>query len=177
VAYLGRINWKKGLDRLIRAWAHVGGADLVVAGNDEDGYRPTLDQLAAAEGVAERVRFVGVLDEEQKWALLRAAELLVLPSYGENFGNVVLEAMAVGCPVIVTADVGLADAVQRSGAGVVTDGEPEALGCTINRLLEDAPGRAAMGRRGRAIVQDRYTWGAVAAQMEVAYESLLEARG
>ena len=114
VLFLGRINWKKGLDRLIPAFSRVPRATLVVAGNDEDNYRPELDQLARRCGVRERVHFVGPVHRTDKAALLRKAKLLVLPSYSENFGNVVLEAMAAGCPVVVTPEVGAASIVERS---------------------------------------------------------------
>ena len=74
--------------------------------------RPELEALARRNGVADRVRFLGPAHDERKWALLAQARMLVLPSYSENFGNVVLEAMASGCPVIVTPEVGIAP---RSG--------------------------------------------------------------
>src|SRR5262249_31868623 len=84
--FLGRINWKKGLDRLIEAMRLLPEARLTVAGNDEENYRATLPP-------AENVRFVGPVSGEAKDDLLRSAAVLVLPSYSENFGNVVLEAM------------------------------------------------------------------------------------
>ena len=96
VLFLGRLNWKKGLDRLIPAMQQVTNADLLIAGNDEENYRPELEALARRCGVADRVCFLGPVDGEKKWELLSSAELLALPSYSENFGNVVLEAMAVG---------------------------------------------------------------------------------
>ena len=111
VLYLGRINWKKGLDRLIAAMARVERMDLVVAGYDDDQYRETLLSLADRLGIAHKIQFIGAVTGTRKWALLRQAGMLVLPSYSENFGMVVLEAMAVGCPVVVTSEVGLAAAV------------------------------------------------------------------
>ena len=67
--------------------------------------------------MAERICFLGPVDGEKKWELLTSAELLALPSYSENFGNVVLEAMAVGCAVVVTPEVGLASVVREVGCG------------------------------------------------------------
>jgi len=93
----------------------------------------------------------------------------VLPSYSENFGNVVLEAMAVGTPVVVTPEVGLASEVESSGAGVVTSGDPPSLAAALRALLGDRAKREAMGRAGRAAVEARYSWDRVAAQMEEAY--------
>ena len=62
---------------------------------------------------SDRVRFLGPVHGEKKWALLSSAHILALPSYSENFGNVVLEAMAVGCAVIVTPEVGMASVVHE----------------------------------------------------------------
>src|SRR5213078_2831497 len=97
----------KGLDRLIEAMRLLPEARLIIAGNDEENYRATLPS-------AENVRFVGAVGGEAKDELLRRAAALVLPSYSENFGNVVLEAMAVGTPVVVTPEVGLAEEVEQA---------------------------------------------------------------
>ena len=78
VLFLGRINWKKGLDRLIPALSRVPRATLVLAGNDEENYRPVLERLALRSGVGERIRFVGSVYGANKAALLSKAKLLVL---------------------------------------------------------------------------------------------------
>src|SRR5205823_5016921 len=112
VLFLGRISWKKGLDRLLQAMA-LTALPLVVAGNDDEDYWPGMARLAETLRIAPRVHYVGRVDGARKESLLRRAALLVLPSYSENFGNVVLEAMAVGTPVIVTPEVGLAAAIEE----------------------------------------------------------------
>jgi glycosyltransferase involved in cell wall biosynthesis len=171
VLFLGRINWKKGLDRLIEAMAHAPGVRLIVAGNDEEGYQPALASIAQRHGVSDRVTFTGPVHGADKTALINGARALVLPSYSENFGNVVLEAMAAGRPVIVSREVGLADLVGESGGGRVTDGAPEQLGDAIVELSNDVRAGDAMGQRGRAAAA-RYSWHSVAAQMETLYESI-----
>ena len=174
--FLGRINWKKGLDRLIRALAHAPGVRLVLAGNDEEGYRAALDRLAAEVGVAERITYTGSVDGADKARLLKSARLLVLPSYSENFGNVVLEAMAAATPVIVTPEVGVADLVRESGTGLVVDGEPFQLGDALQRLWDDGERRAAMGGRGPAWALEHCSWDAVAARMEQLYTRVTAGR-
>ena len=173
--YLGRINWKKGLDRLFRALSLAPHTRLVIAGNDEDHYRQTLDPIAAAHGVTSRIVFVGSVTGGDKTALLRHADLLVLPSYSENFGNVVLEAMAAGRPVIVTPEVGVADLVRDSGAGLVANGDAASLGGALARLTGDLALRELMGERGRSAAA-RFTWDAVAAQMETLYARITARR-
>ncbi len=169
--YLGRLSWKKGLDRLIPSLARVPGAVLAVAGNDEEGIRPQLEALSREAGVAGRVRFLGPVDGADKAALLHGCAALVLPSYSENFGNSVLEAMAAGRPVAVTPEVGLAGVVREERAGIVTDGDPALLGDALCELLA-SPDREAMGRRGADAASRRFGWPAVAAQMEAVYRVL-----
>lgn len=169
VLFLGRLSWKKGLDRLIPALARVPGAELVVAGNDEEGLCPELERLAERHGVTGRVRFPGPVHGEAKSALLRGAAVVVLPSRSENFGNVVLEAMAAGRPVVVTPEVGLADAVREEQAGLVVAGDPESLGSALAELLADPESAEAMGRRGAEAARRRFGWDAVAGRMEEVY--------
>lgn len=174
--FLSRISWKKGLDRLIKAWKWVDELQLVIAGNDDENYRPTLQALAEQSGVASRVHFVGAAEDAHKWALYENAELFVLPSYSENFGNVVAEAMAMSCPVVVTPEVGLAQLVRDSGAGVVTSGEPAAFAKAINDLNADTVGRRRMGKLGHLAAKERLSWDAIAAQMAQAYARAALAR-
>ncbi len=171
--FVGRINWKKGLDRLIAALPFIPGCRVVIAGNDEEHLTAKLEAQAAEAGVRERIAFVGPVYGEDKAALLSRALLLVLPSYSENFGNVVIEAMAAGCPVVVTPEVGAADMVRESAAGAVLAGDPAILGEGIRRLISDPVGLERMGARGRDFVQHGYTWDAVSGQMEEAYASVV----
>lgn len=161
ILYLGRINWKKGLDRLVGAVADIEHAHLVVAGKDDEHYLDTLPRH-------ERVTFAGEVHGAEKERLLSTAAMLVLPSMSENFGNAVLEAMAHATPVIVTPGVGLAADVEAAGAGIVTE---TGLRDAIERLLGDDALRDAMGRRGRALAESRFGWERVAAEMEALYAS------
>jgi glycosyltransferase involved in cell wall biosynthesis len=161
--FLGRLSWKKGLDRLIPALAEVPGALLAVAGNDEEGLSPKLERLA---GGSSRVRFLGAVHGADKAALLHRAAALVLPSRSENFGNVVLEAWAAGRPVAVTPEVGLAGTVRETGAGIVMDGD---LGQDLANLLSAPTRLDEMGRRGAEAARERFGWPAVAREMEEVY--------
>ena len=174
--FLGRVSWKKGVDRLIAALPHAPHVKLVVAGVDDEDLVPRLERQAAAIGVADRVRFIGAVEGADKAALLSRATALALTSYSENFGNVVVEAMAAGLPVIVTPEVGLAPFVAASGAGMVVEGGPLDLGGAVVRLMSDASVRLDMGRRGRDAAARHFTWSGVAAQMEAAYQSILQAK-
>jgi glycosyltransferase involved in cell wall biosynthesis len=176
VLFLGRLSWKKGLDRLLTAFTRVNGVQLVIAGNDEEGYRSTLERQAQDLGISGRITFTGAVHGADKWALLHGAQLLVLPSYSENFGNVVIEAMAAGRPVVVTPEVGLAPAVSAIGAGLVAEGDAVELGGAITFLVNDAERRLDMGARGKSAVINRFSWAAVAGQMESLYASVTAGR-
>ncbi len=176
VLFLGRINWKKGLDRLIRAWKLVPEVKLVIAGNDEESYQGRLERLADDIGVAERIRFIGMVEGEEKWRLLRQAALFVLPSYSENFGIAVLEAMLMGCPVVVTPEIGIAESVSASNAGVVAAGDPACFAAAVTELLRDRERRLEMGSSGRRLASSSYAWSGIARQMVAGYESIVEKR-
>lgn len=171
--FLGRVNWKKGVDRLLAALPEVPEARLVIAGNDEDGYERQLRALADRYGVASRVDFRGPVYGAEKQLLLEQADLFVLPSYSENFGNAVLEALAASLPVVVTKEVGLAESIEAASAGVVTDGSPARLATTLRGLLSDPQRLREMGRRGCRLVREHFSWDSVAARMEEVMREVL----
>lgn len=168
ILYFGRVNWEKGLDRLLRAWVDVPDWRLVIAGNDEENYLSALKKVADESDVSDRVLFIPrSISGADKEALLQSASLLVLPSYSENFGNVVPEAMVRGVPVVVTEEVGAKDVVKASGGGIVVSAEK--LGVSINELLMGVDGRKDMGLEGKEWVEANLTWDIVATQMERRY--------
>ena len=173
VLFLGRINWKKGLDRLIPAMAKLPEADLLIAGNDDENYSGRLMARARELGVEKRVIFTGPIYGAAKAEIYRKAAVFVLPSYSENFGNVVLEAMLEGCPVVVTPEVGAANIVRQSGGGVIAEGDPESLAAAMRRLLGDAVLRDEMGRNGQKHMREKYSWDAVGRLMLDVYGKIL----
>ena len=165
---------EKGLDRLIEALQHVPDVRLLMAGNDDENLVPKLTSQAEALGLLGRVDFLGHLSGERKRALLQNAEMLVLPSHHENFGNVVLEAMSESCPVVVTQSVGAAKVVLKANAGLVVKGNADSLADAIRQLKADPARRAEMGRRGARIVSEEYGWDTIASTMFRAYQEILE---
>jgi glycosyltransferase involved in cell wall biosynthesis len=171
--FLSRVNRKKGLDRLIRAWKWVPQLALIIAGNDDEGILPVLKALALSEGVSDRLTFLGPVSDEHKWALYENAVMFILPSYSENFGNVVAEAMAMACPVVITPDVGLAKLVREVGCGIITPGEPRNLAQAVTDLQQDELQRKRLGVLGRQAAIERLSWAGVATQMEAEYYRIL----
>ena len=173
ILFLGRISWKKGLDRLMRAVSRVDNVKLVISGPDDENYMDVLRRLGSELGVSSRVVYTGAVAGATKCWLLKSARFLSLPSYSENFGNVVAEAMGVGCPVVVTPEVGISRDVESFDAGIVVPGDPEALAAQFKRLLADPPLCLRMGENGRRLVEARYTWSAIAQEMERWYERIV----
>src|SRR4029077_5769437 len=138
--FLGRLSWKKGLERLLSAFATTTHGALVIAGTDDEGLSARLRVLATKLDIAGRVailpRTVLGADKEH---LYRNAHLFVLPSFSENFGNTIVEAMSYGIPAIVTSEVGSAEIVRQGGGGIVVSGETKSMGDAIQKLLTNGP--------------------------------------
>jgi glycosyltransferase involved in cell wall biosynthesis len=155
--------------RLLRAFARTPTGILAIVGTDDENFAPQLVKLASDLRIADRVRILPrTVIGPEKERLFAAAQLFVLPSYSENFGNTVLEAMRRGVPAVVTPEVG-GSRVQKSGAGVVVAGEPEPLSSAIRLLTADVGLARSMGEAGRH-ASAHLTSDHVAAQMEDLYK-------
>jgi glycosyltransferase involved in cell wall biosynthesis len=173
VLFLGRLSWKKGLDRLLRAFACTKAGKLAIVGTDDEGLAPQLLKLAKSLRIRDRVRILPrTVIGFEKERLFSAAGLFVLSSYSENFGNTVLEAMLRRVPVIVTPEVGAADIVRESGGGLVVAGEPIPLGTAICRLTSNVELARSMGEAGQRHAMAHHSWANIGAGMEDLYKSL-----
>ncbi len=173
--FFGRLSWKKGLERLLRAFAGTAEGALIVAGTDDEGLSHGLRRLAAELGISERVRILArTITGADKAALYAQARMFVLASYSENFGNAVLEALAAGVPVVVTPEVGAAEIVSRAGGGAIVSGAPESLGPAIAHFMGDALHARSAGEAGRAYVRKNCSWQGAAEKMETLYRKLAQ---
>lgn len=137
LAFAGRLTPQKSLGVALEALAQVDGVELVLAG--DGGERATLESRAAELGLGNRVRFLGAQPRERALELLRAADASILSSSWENFPHAVVEALAVGTPVISTATGGVAEVVSDEVNGLlVPPGDADALAGAIRRYFEDA---------------------------------------
>lgn len=144
VLYLGRVEPKKSPDLLIGAFAQwrktsSSGANpvLAISGPESDrGYSARLKSLTSALNIVEAVRFTGPLYSERKWSAYRDADVFVLPSQNENFGNSVAEAMTCGTPVIVTDQCGIAPFIEGR-AGLVVRHDLDSIADALKVLLEN----------------------------------------
>jgi len=179
VLFLGRLVSKKSPDLMLRAfsqWSRRGngsrGSVLVMAGPDEgDGFRQRLESIAAQMGLHGRVLFTGPLYGDAKWAAYRDADVFVLPSQNENFGNTAAEAVACGTPVLVTDRCGIAPIVNQR-AGLVVPHDCSALESGLAQILDD-PALAAHLRGGCELVASSMSWAEPLDQMETLYQELI----
>lgn len=175
ILFLGRLDPKKSPDLLLDAYSlwrrethHAVDSVLVFAGPAEDsGYSSRLKSLAAASGIGASVLFTGPLYDDAKWAAYQDADVFVLPSQNENFGNSAAEAMVCGTPVIVTDQCGIAPIVDGR-AGLVVRHDARAVSGVLGILLAN-PGLAAQFRDACPGVVRGLSWEQPLSEMEAVY--------
>jgi glycosyltransferase involved in cell wall biosynthesis len=178
VLMLSRLHRKKGVELLLPAFLSLVGrpefADwkLVLAGDGEPEYVSSLHRLVHSHGGEGSVVFAGWVEGPRKTAMLQRAALLALPSYQENFGLCVVEALACGVPVLISPHVNLASEIEAAGAGWVTPSDTEALERTLAETFGDPQARTRRGAIGRELVSRRFTWDAVSQQLSALYNSI-----
>jgi glycosyltransferase involved in cell wall biosynthesis len=173
---LGRLAEKKGLDRLIAAFARIApdvpDCRLVLAGPDDDGLEPSLRRLAAQAGVADRVHSPGMLTGEAKLSALAAATVWALPSHTENFGVAVVEALAAGVPTVISPAVNISPDLERARAALVAENSVDAFAFALRRLLDDDVERRRLAEAGPLFAK-RYGRRAVGKQLADVYDQLV----
>jgi glycosyltransferase involved in cell wall biosynthesis len=176
ILFLGRLSAKKSPDLLLQAFAELSVRSsgirmtLVFAGPDEGGVKSELEQMATQLGVRTKIQFAGPIFGETKWSAYRDADVFVLPSQNENFGNTAAEAVAAGTPVIVTEQCGIAPLLADE-AGLVVRHEVVSLSSALGRVLNEAELRTRLSA-GCAVVRSRLGWDEPVRDMEALYATL-----
>ena len=172
--YLGRLHVKKGLENLLEAWSMVRPADwsLAIAGIDEGGYQRRLEARAAELGITETVEFIGPVFGAAKWRFLASGHAFVHPSFSENFGIAVAEAMVIGLPVIATEGTPWALLAERQ-LGWWVQPTPAALAGALREMTSLPRNRLrAMGSEARAYAMAAFAWPAIGRSMADCYDWL-----
>lgn len=172
VLFLGRLSPVKNLEQFLEAFARVrsAGTTLALVGPAEPEYEARLRSLAGQLGIAGDVAFAGALYDEEKLSALAAADLFVMPSLIESYGNAVAEAVAAGLPVLLTDTCGIAPAIhERAGLAVPLGVESLAQGLVT--ML--APAERARLTARRADVVSQLSWSEPLRQMDEIYRSLV----
>jgi glycosyltransferase involved in cell wall biosynthesis len=178
VLFMSRIHPVKNLLGLVAGWralppAVAHGWRLVIAGPDEAGHGQEIATLVRQLGLQESVMLIGPVNEDQKGAIYRSSDVFVLPSFSENFGLVVAEAMAYALPVIATTGTPWRE-LQLRGCGWWVGTDPRSLaGALEEAICSTIEKRRAMGEVGRTYVQEEFSWDRIAASTIALYEWLL----
>ena len=200
ILFLSRINWKKGMDILVKAYSMIAkerdDVHLLIVGNDEEGYGEKVKGWIRAYGLGikdygvkeqagvrsqeskngspeERVTFTGMLTGKEKIEAFAGSDIFVLPSYSENFGMAVIEAMACGVPMVISNKVGIYREVEKNKAGIVVDTDAESLYRGMKLLLENPELRKEIVANGTEMVEEHYDINKVAERMIEAYKVIL----
>lgn len=169
VLFLARLDWTKGLDLAIEAVRLHPNATLFIAGHDQIGMRAQfVSHLRRADGSICGL-FLGPLDGIDKWALLSGADVLLAPSVSESFGMSVVEALAVGTPVITTPGVGAKTIVEEIDAGCVVERTTQALAHALAEQLASPGRRLHFSQKARTVMAEKYGWESIAKQMTALY--------
>ncbi len=177
--FVGRMTLTKGVLELIEAWAQLKPngwqCELVytTASASERAYEAKVKARVAALGMEEQFRFTGSLSDDAKWDAYRRADFFVLPTYSENFGIVIAEALYAGLPVITTKGAPWAELEERDCGKWIDVGVKPLAEALREMMAKSDAERAAMGARGCLLVMERYLWEGIAKTMREKYEELV----
>ncbi|AFZ27940.1 glycosyltransferase [Cylindrospermum stagnale PCC 7417] len=175
ILFLSRLHPKKGLEYLIPALGKLTHHrfTFVLAGSGSKEYVAEIESLLISTGIRSRTHFAGFVAGETKNLFLQGSDLFALTSHAENFGLSVLEALAVGVPVLLTSGVALASIVQQHQLGYIAELDVLAIASALEHYLSHPQETKEMCDRARQVVMENYTWERVAQEMIVVYEKII----
>ncbi|MEA5496571.1 hormogonium polysaccharide biosynthesis glycosyltransferase HpsP [Limnoraphis robusta] len=182
ILFMSRIEPKKGLNLLIPALERVLAAghrfQFVLAGSNpqDPAYEAQIQTQIQQSSLAEYTTITGFVTGEEKARLLQTADLFVLPSYYENFGIAVAEAMVAGIPVVISDGVQIWEQVKQAEAGWVSECEELEIATLIGSALQNQQERQRRGRNAKQFALQQYSWDAIAQQTILAYQQILDGR-
>jgi glycosyltransferase involved in cell wall biosynthesis len=178
VLYLGGLMAGRGLEQLVEAIGLARSSELVLLGDGP--LASDLLRRAAVSGAADRVHLLGPVPPKDVIGYASSADVGVSPilpaslSYRYSLPNKLFQYMAAGLPVVASDFPQVREVVEGARCGLVVDARrPEAIAAAIQRLADDPDEARAMGRRGRAAVEERYNWPVAAAALRTAYAGLM----
>jgi glycosyltransferase involved in cell wall biosynthesis len=169
--YIGRLHPKKGIENLLQALKNMNdwSISLRICGSGDSAYSQHLQRLIQQLGLKGCIEFDGHVDGEKKTQSFMNSDACVVPSFTENFGMVVAEALAHGIPVIASKGTPWRD-IEKHGCGLWVDNSPESLAEAIGQIKSAS--LSEMGQRGRKWMNENYSWSKVAAQVFFSYRSV-----
>lgn len=176
VLFLSRVQRKKGLFNLVEAWSRIRREEwqLVIAGPSQEGHAEEILSRVKELGVEESVKIVGPVFGSKKDEIYASADIFVLPTFSENFGSVVIEALSFGLPVITTKGAPWRELEERKCGWWIEIGVKPLELALQEAMSLSVDERFDMGRRGLSLVREKYSWQSVAQRMLSAYEKLVQ---
>jgi glycosyltransferase involved in cell wall biosynthesis len=154
VIFLSRIHPKKGIELLMKAISRMDERPVLqIAGTGEEKYIQKLKQKAKDMGIAEHIQWLGWQDRDEKFETLMQADLFALTSYNENFGNVVIEALHVGTPVLISDKIGLCTFVKDHEFGWICKPDIKQIQSKLTAAIRDTATRNDIGKSAPLIMQ------------------------
>lgn len=176
ILFLSRLHHKKRPELLLESLSLVQAKGhhfhLILAGSGTPDYLAHLKNLTASLGLAHAVSFPGLVVDKEKDLLLQGSDLFVLPSFSENFGIAVAEALAAGLPVVLTPGIQIAPDIAAAKAGFVVPGEVGPLAASIAQLLISSELREELGQNGQRLAKERYSWKAIVKDLIPIYKAI-----
>lgn len=177
IVFFGRITAKKGLDILIESFYKLSNEfsdlHLIIAGSDEENYSIKVNEWIMKYKLSEKITFTGLLSGKNKYSVLIDSEIFVLPSYSENFGMSVVEAMLCGIPVVISNGVGIFNEVNNNDAGIVTDVSVDSVFSGIKELLQNEVKRKKYINQAKIFVREYYDQKLIAKKLIKQYNIIL----
>jgi glycosyltransferase involved in cell wall biosynthesis len=173
--FLGRIYPVKGLPMLVEAWARVrpAGWRLQIAGPNEAGHQKQVEKAVSDASLADVISFVGPVEAKAKSEVFFNAELFVLPTYSENFGMAIAEALAHGVPVLTTTGAPW-PMLEETGCGWWVEPTMDGIAEGLRSATNSDPGTLQlMGKKGRDLVSKQFGWSRIASLLRCTYEEVL----
>lgn len=179
VVFLSRLHEKKGLDLLIPAIKvlrqSIPEVRLLLVGSGDSSYEQFLKDLIVQEEIGDSVMMTGNLSGREKWQAMAAGDVFALSSYQENFALVVVDALALGVPVVLSNRVNIWSNIVEAKAGLECRLEPMHIAEQLQSLLLSPEKCRTMGDNGQQLVKQEFTWQRCAERTKAAYQSILKA--
>ena len=173
--FLSRIEEKKGLEILMVALYELKiHWQLTIAGQGESSYISKLKNLSRQLKIENQIIWIGEVNNTKKYEIYRNSDLLILPSHNENFGNVVIESLSVGTPVVISTEVGLAPYVLKNNLGWVTELHSQKMAVVLTQAAGEYGKRTRIRKEGPKIIRKDYTEKVLVTKYTSMYHQLLE---
>ncbi len=168
ILFLSRLDWKKGLDILAKAYGDISkkrnNIHLLVVGDGPENFKEKVKEWFRKEGIfeGEKITFTGMLTGKERLEALSGSDIFVLPSYSENFGMAIVEAMACGLPVITTNTVGVYHEIIEANAGLIVPCDPVQVGKALLKIIDNEELAKELSKKGKKLTAELFDFGEIA---------------